>query len=75
MLKNAYFLAKIGADTAENEQHFAKFCHFAAPARSAPLAPALGGRAARRPFEEDLAPGALAPGPGAAGSGNSPKIP
>ena len=23
MLKNAYFLAKIGADTAENEQHFA----------------------------------------------------
>ena len=25
MLQNAYFLAKIGADTAENEQH----CHFA----------------------------------------------
>ena len=24
MLKNAYFLAKIGADTAENEQHFAE---------------------------------------------------
>ena len=24
MLKNAYVLAKIGADTAENEQHFAK---------------------------------------------------
>ena len=24
MLKNAYLLAKIGADTAENEQHFAK---------------------------------------------------
>ena len=23
MLKNAYFLAKIGVDTAENEQHFA----------------------------------------------------
>ena len=23
MLQNAYFLAKIGADTAENEQHFA----------------------------------------------------
>ena len=22
MLQNAYFLAKIGADTAENEQHF-----------------------------------------------------
>ena len=25
MLKNAYILAKIGADTAENEQHFAEF--------------------------------------------------
>ena len=24
MLQNAYFLARIGADTAENEQHFAK---------------------------------------------------
>ena len=24
MLKNAYFLAKIGADTAENEQHLAE---------------------------------------------------
>ena len=26
MLQNAYFLAKIGADTAENEQHFAEIC-------------------------------------------------
>ena len=25
MLQNAYLLAKIGADTAENEQHFANF--------------------------------------------------
>ena len=24
MLQNVYFLAKIGADTAENEQHFAE---------------------------------------------------
>ena len=24
MLQNAYFLVKIGADTAENEQHFAE---------------------------------------------------
>ena len=24
MLQNAYFLAKIGADTAENEEHFAE---------------------------------------------------
>ena len=26
MLQNAYFLAKFGADTAENEQHFAEIC-------------------------------------------------
>ena len=26
MLQNAYFLAKIGADTAENGQHFAEIC-------------------------------------------------
>ena len=26
MLKNAYFVAKIGADTAENEQQFAEIC-------------------------------------------------
>ena len=26
MLQNAYFLAEIGADTAENEQHFAEIC-------------------------------------------------
>ena len=25
MLQNAYFLTKIGADTAENERHFAEF--------------------------------------------------
>ena len=26
MLQDGYFLAKIGADTAENEQHFAEIC-------------------------------------------------
>ena len=26
MLQNAYFVAKIGADTAENEQHFVEIC-------------------------------------------------
>ena len=26
MLQSAYFLAKIGADTAENKQHFAEIC-------------------------------------------------
>ena len=33
MLQNAYFLAKIGADTAENEQHFAE------PSSAAALSP------------------------------------
>ena len=28
MLQNAYFVAKIGADTAENEQHLPKMLHF-----------------------------------------------
>ena len=31
MLKNAYFLAKIGADTAENEQHFAEILPIGLP--------------------------------------------
>ena len=43
MLQNAYFLAKIGADTAENEQHFAEilpkigkiFANFCAAERTA----------------------------------------
>ena len=33
MLQNAYFLAKIGADTAENEQHFAEICQKLATTR------------------------------------------
>ena len=45
MLQNAYFLAKIGADTAENEQHFAEICLAAMaydPGRSLrPLVPEL----------------------------------
>ena len=35
MLQNAYFLAKIGADTAENEQHFAVGAGAAVDARGA----------------------------------------
>ena len=46
MLQNAYFLAKIGADTAENEQHFAEILPIGLPAaRRAPRprrAPAAG---------------------------------
>ena len=34
MLQNAYFLAKIGADTAENEQHFAEILPAASPPAS-----------------------------------------
>ena len=56
MLKSAYLLAKIGADTAENEQNFAKILpksgnyptgplRLAAPA---PLPPRLASRAAFR---------------------------
>ena len=40
MLQNAYFLAKIGADTAENEQHFAEIL-LAAPAGAHRLLMAL----------------------------------
>ena len=36
MLQNAYLLAKIGADTAENEQHFTEIC------RSAVVSPTVG---------------------------------
>ena len=55
MLQNAYFLAKIGGDTAENEQHFAeilKFCrnfaNLVAPGQRAAGARALGRGARRR---------------------------
>ena len=42
MLQNAYFLAKIGADTAENEQHFAE------------ILPKIGNYPTRRPVREAL---------------------
>ena len=46
MLQNAYFLAKIGADTAENEQHFAEILPKTGGRR--PSRGAAGCRAARR---------------------------
>ena len=51
MLQNAYFLAKIGADTAENEQHFAEILPIGRRAsdRRHPLLAAL-----RRGAEVDL---------------------
>ena len=45
MLQNAYFLAKIGADTAENEQHFAEIAARAV-ASARPSPPASPGAAA-----------------------------
>ena len=51
MLQNAYFLAKIGADTAENEQHFAEILPTDGAAGAAagageapPASPRRGGR-------------------------------
>ena len=54
MLQNAYFLAKIGADTAENEQHFAEILPIgrrvaAAKRGPVPFEPAAGASAAKRP--------------------------
>ena len=65
MLQNAYFLAKIGADTAENEQHFAEILP---KTGNYPTGPSVRGGprsrrdAERRPAwqEPATAPGALA---------------
>ena len=62
MLQNAYFLAKIGADTAENEQHFAEILP-------------IGRRVADRPTEGQMRQGACPwrlGFPGAATSGTRP---
>ena len=58
MLKNAYFLAKIGADTAENEQHFTEIlpigrrvadrCRGPPACSRGPAAAAAGSRRGRR---------------------------
>ena len=62
MLKNAYLLAKVGADTAENEQHFAenllKIGNYRGPAapRAGP-APRSPGRSARAWAPRGRAPG------------------
>ena len=60
MLQNAYFLAKIGADTAENEQHFAEILvHAAGGEREARLAePGVLDREARGGPRPALAGGA-----------------
>ena len=57
MLSNAYFLAKIGADTAENEQHSAEILPIGRCVADRPTAGSLDETAANRP-------GWLGPGPG-----------
>ena len=49
MLQNAYFLAKIGADTAENEQHFAEILPTDGAAGAAERAVGRDPGARRRP--------------------------
>ena len=59
MLQNAYLLAKIGADTAENERNFAEICQKLAtgPAKEGPPP-------ARRPRHAPRAAWAPGPAPG-----------
>ena len=71
MLQNAYLLAKIGADTAENEQHFAEilpkignYPTGARPARALRAAPRAAER--ERPRRAGGAPAPCWPAPGSA---------
>ena len=48
MLQNAYFLAKIGADTAENEQHFAEILPKTGNYPTGPAGARCGGDVLRR---------------------------
>ena len=61
MLQNAYFLAKIGADTAENEQHFAENLPKIGNYPTGPGARKLGGlargRAVAGPLDREGATG------------------
>ena len=60
MLQNAYLLAKIGADTAENERHFAeilpKIGNYPTGAARGDLPPAGAGAGAAADFAEGEAP-------------------
>ena len=60
MLKNAYFLAKIGADTAENERNFAKTWQL-------PYGSSAVGSASRLPLRSALARRAALPAAGGDG--------
>ena len=75
MLQNAYFLAKIGADTAENEQHFAEILQTDAEDEASTVprgrdGPREGGLGVRGRLLDDLADheGLPRPAPEAGGS-------
>ena len=57
MLQNAYFLAKIGADTAENEQHFAEILPTDARRGPATVTPRWTPQSGREPKAIRLASG------------------
>ena len=63
MLQNAYLLAKIGADTAENKQHFAEICQKLAT--GSPVSSAAMDDAGRRELLNRLGKKASAAAPGA----------
>ena len=70
MLQNAYFLAKIGADTAENEQHFAEILQknwqlaYGLPRPEPGRAPSIASWPAIEPLPTSLSPAAgRSPGP------------
>ena len=62
MLQNAYFLAKIGADTAENEQHFAEILPKTGNYRTGPPGSASGAACGPSPAGSRAAPSAAAAG-------------
>ena len=62
MLQNAYFLAKIGADTAENEQHFAKILPKTGNYSTGPMMTGGGTDGGGRPAHAHLGRGRSAAG-------------
>ena len=62
MLQNALFLAKVGADTAESDQHCAKFCQHSVTWGSDPPAEAREARIVVRPRGRTTTPAAPSPG-------------
>ena len=69
MLQNAHFVAKIGADTAENEQHFAEILPKTGNYPTGPVAGPYQGRLVRvvNALSEDAAPAPTASDAAAAG--------